>query len=318
MADQSVHRVALENGRGVVKERLLSGQGRRIRDVRIGPDGALYLLTDGDPGQVLRLQPTAEPTLPGIALSDPDMAWIGDRIFQNECAGRHECLVHWNNGEAFPSLGIGHFIWYPEGTTGRFTESFPGLVAAMVGEGIELPAILQELWQADAQTLAGAPWPDQPSFGELSETGDVQSLRSFLYETRGIQVRYILARARTSLNDVAAAAPPAEVSRIRERLWQLSRTPGGVYALMDYVNFKGEGLSETERYQGEGWGLLQVLREMERTPGMTVLEQFRQAAGRVLTRRAQLAEADIEREQWLPGWLRRLETYREPDQLADR
>ena len=313
LADQSVHRVAFENGRGVVKERLLSGQGQRIRDVRSGPDGALYLLTDGDPGQVLRLQPTAEPGLPEITLSDRELAWIGDRIFRNECAGRHDCLVHWNNGEAFPSLGIGHFIWYPEGTTGRFTESFPGLVAAMEGEGIELPPILQELWQADAQTLAGAPWPDRASFGELSASDDVQALRSFLYDTRGVQVRYILARAKTSLNDVVAAAPPVEASRIRERLWQLSRTPGGVYALMDYVNFKGEGLSETERYQGEGWGLLQVLREMERSPGVTALEQFRSAAGRVLTRRAQLAEADIERDQWLDGWLKRTATYREPD-----
>lgn len=316
LADQSVHRVAFENGRGVVKERLLSGRGQRIRDVRSGPDGALYLLTDGDPGQVLRLQPTTEPALPDINLSDRELAWIGDRIFQNECAGRHDCLVHWNNGEAFPSLGIGHFIWYPEGTTGRFTESFPGLVAAMMEQGIELPPILEDLWQEAEQALAGAPWPDRTTFGELSSTDDVQVLRAFLYESRGIQVRYILARARTSLNDVVAAAPPAEVSRIRERLWQLSRTPGGVYALMDYVNFKGEGLSAAERYQGEGWGLLQVLGEMEQTPGMTALEQFRQAAGRVLTRRAQLAEAEIERDQWLPGWLRRLETYREPDQLA--
>ena len=28
---------------------------------------------------------------------------------------------------------------------------------------------------------------------------------------------------------------------------------------MDYVNFKGEGVSSSERYRGQGWGLLQVL-----------------------------------------------------------
>jgi len=95
-------------------------------------------------------------------------------------------------------------------------------------------------------------------------------------------------------------------------LWQLGQTPGGVYALMDYVNFKGEGLSETERYEGEGWGLLQVLQAMDTSPGLRPLDRFREAAGRVLTRRAQLAEQEIERERWLPGWLRRLETYREP------
>jgi glucose/arabinose dehydrogenase len=41
----------------VEEERLLEDLGRRIRDVRAGPDGALWLLTDHDPGQVLRLEP---------------------------------------------------------------------------------------------------------------------------------------------------------------------------------------------------------------------------------------------------------------------
>lgn len=41
----------------VEEERLLEGLGRRIRDVRVGTDGALWLLTDHDPGQVLRLEP---------------------------------------------------------------------------------------------------------------------------------------------------------------------------------------------------------------------------------------------------------------------
>ncbi len=41
----------------VEEERLLEDLGRRIREVRAGPDGALWLLTDHDPGQVLRLEP---------------------------------------------------------------------------------------------------------------------------------------------------------------------------------------------------------------------------------------------------------------------
>lgn len=39
------------------EERLLRDLGQRIRDVRAGPDGALYLLTDANPGQLLRLGP---------------------------------------------------------------------------------------------------------------------------------------------------------------------------------------------------------------------------------------------------------------------
>jgi aldose sugar dehydrogenase len=41
----------------VEEERLLEDLGLRIRDVRVGPDGNLWLLTDHDPGQVLRLEP---------------------------------------------------------------------------------------------------------------------------------------------------------------------------------------------------------------------------------------------------------------------
>jgi glucose/arabinose dehydrogenase len=46
------------DGRKVLKEhRLLQNLGERIRDVRQGPDGWLYLVTDSANGRVLRLQP---------------------------------------------------------------------------------------------------------------------------------------------------------------------------------------------------------------------------------------------------------------------
>jgi glucose/arabinose dehydrogenase len=41
----------------VSQERLLGGLGERIRDVRQGPDGWLYVLTDNDSdGRILRLE----------------------------------------------------------------------------------------------------------------------------------------------------------------------------------------------------------------------------------------------------------------------
>jgi glucose/arabinose dehydrogenase len=53
---QALIRLTLDGNRITGEERLLEGQGMRIRDVRQGPDGWLYLLTDGGNGQVLRLQ----------------------------------------------------------------------------------------------------------------------------------------------------------------------------------------------------------------------------------------------------------------------
>lgn len=50
-------RLEIEKGRVVVEERLLEGLGERIRDVRQGPDGLIYLLTDHSDGMLLRLEP---------------------------------------------------------------------------------------------------------------------------------------------------------------------------------------------------------------------------------------------------------------------
>jgi glucose/arabinose dehydrogenase len=58
---QLVSRLDLdEAGRVVKEERFLEGELGRIRDVRTGPDGLVYLLTDEDEGGLYRLEPAAE------------------------------------------------------------------------------------------------------------------------------------------------------------------------------------------------------------------------------------------------------------------
>jgi glucose/arabinose dehydrogenase len=52
---QQVRRIRLEGTRAVGEEKLTIG--RRVRDVRQGPDGHLYLLTDEDDGALLRIVP---------------------------------------------------------------------------------------------------------------------------------------------------------------------------------------------------------------------------------------------------------------------
>lgn len=54
---QTLIRLQWQNQRAVAEERLLQGQVGRIRDVRQGPDGYLYLLTDSPDGALLRLEP---------------------------------------------------------------------------------------------------------------------------------------------------------------------------------------------------------------------------------------------------------------------
>ena len=54
---QLLSRLEFSGGKPVKEERLLQGLHERIRDVRQGPDGALYLLTDNSAGRILRLGP---------------------------------------------------------------------------------------------------------------------------------------------------------------------------------------------------------------------------------------------------------------------
>jgi glucose/arabinose dehydrogenase len=54
---QSLVRLVLDGERIVAEERLLVNQIGRIRDVRIGPDGLIYLLTDAPDGKLFRLEP---------------------------------------------------------------------------------------------------------------------------------------------------------------------------------------------------------------------------------------------------------------------
>ncbi|MDF8365042.1 PQQ-dependent sugar dehydrogenase [Achromobacter anxifer] len=57
LANQNLIRLTLDGDRVVAQEWLLADRKQRIRDVRQGPDGYVYVLTDASPGELLRLAP---------------------------------------------------------------------------------------------------------------------------------------------------------------------------------------------------------------------------------------------------------------------
>ncbi|MBY6203516.1 PQQ-dependent sugar dehydrogenase [Halomonas denitrificans] len=63
LAGKGLFHLELEDGRVTSDRRLFHALDKRIRDVMVGDDGELYLLTDHDPGQLLRIDP-AEPDRP--------------------------------------------------------------------------------------------------------------------------------------------------------------------------------------------------------------------------------------------------------------
>ena len=53
----TIERIDLEDGRVVGQERLFEEIGERLRDIRVGPNGHLYILTDSRQGQIVRVDP---------------------------------------------------------------------------------------------------------------------------------------------------------------------------------------------------------------------------------------------------------------------
>jgi hypothetical protein len=239
-----------------------------------------------------------------ITISHSDALKIGKRVWQNECGGTISGLTSWNQGEDFASLGIGHFIWYPKGRQGPFEESFPKLVSFVSNRGAKLPTLLLGVGAAQP-----CPWNSRAEFLQAQNTAKMNQLRRFLVDTIDLQAEFLVARLEAALPKMLAEAAPVDRTNVQQQFERLTKTPQGCYALIDYVNFKGEGVLHTERYQGQGWGLLQVLEAMHGNSDSGAPEDFARAAKVVLTRRVQNAPADRHESRWLTGWLRRVNSY---------
>jgi hypothetical protein len=244
----------------------------------------------------------AFPVLPqfaAAALSPVEARQIGEKIWQNECDGTVSGLTSWNTGENFASLGIGHFIWYPAGEKGPFEESFPKLIAFMAARKTSFPAVVRN---AESQPC---PWPNRAEFLRAQQSPEMKALRQFLADTVDLQSQFLVERLQQSLPKMMAEAGRADQAKIRANFESLLGSAAGCYALVDYVNFKGEGVLHSERYQGQGWGLLQVLEEMK----TGTVSEFSRAASSVLKRRVNNAPEARNEQRWLAGWLKRVNSY---------
>lgn len=243
---------------------------------------------------------------PGWVQAAPDAgevkAKIARKIWQNECAGTVKGLVSWNRGEAFPSLGIGHFIWFPAGITERFEESFPSFVQFCRKRGARVPE-----WFSGA-----APWRTRAEFEAADVRGGLpERMRQWLSSSAALQMQadFIIARSVAALGRIKSQSRrPAEMAA---RYNAVATAPNGMYALIDYVNFKGEGTNPAEQYRGQGWGLRQVLEEMRpASPGQPAAVEFAEAAKRVLQRRVDNSPPARGEARWLAGWRNRCDSYK--------
>lgn len=234
-----------------------------------------------------------------LALSAKELETIGRKVWQNECGGTRDGLTSWNAGENFASLGIGHFIWYPKGVHGPFEESFPKLVSFLRAKGANVPAWLK----ADMD----CPWDTKAEFQKDFRSPRMNELRDMLAATVPIQSEFLAIRMREALPKMLETANRGERERVKTNFERLAATGPGTFALIDYVNFKGEGTNPAERYKGEGWGLLQVLANMGE--GGSATKAFADSAAEILTRRVENSPPARKEQRWLPGWKNRVRAY---------
>ncbi len=273
---------------------------------KYGSDSSKQLLSQIDDLEKKQIKNVATKT---IELSIEDGEYIGQKVWLNEGGGKLHNLVNWNTGEEHASVGIGHFIWYPKDKIGPYTETFPKLLNIFEENGVNLPQWLkEERW---------CPWESRDEMVQAKTNRDNKytELIGLLSKTTPYQVEYMVNRLNESLPLMLSALQSQEERKsVQEKFYRVSHqddgsiSADGIYALLDYVNFKGEGTNKAERYKDQGWGLLQVLSGMDDS-GEDSLNAFVNSAKSILSKRIENSAESRNEEKWRKGWFARIDTY---------
>jgi hypothetical protein len=243
-----------------------------------------------------------------IAAFPPDQAIdIGIKVWQNECHGSTEGLTSWNDGEDFASLGIGHFIWYPVNRKGPYVETFPELLHFLKSRDVDMPRWLEE--------ARGCPWRSRDQFLAAVRSGakKIAELRHLLQKTVSLQAEFLRNRLEKAVPSILLqTTDEKKKAALQAKYDRIAAHPMGYYALIDYLNFKGDGTSENERYQGQGWGLYQVLEQMPDDLNADPIDLFAQSAKSLLKQRVLNAPCIKNEQRFLNGWILRINSYLPP------
>lgn len=227
---------------------------------------------------------------------------LAQRIWHNESGCSVQKLVWWNEGESFMSLGIGHFLWFSKSCNAPFTQTFTDLLVFIKQHNQKIPDWLEA-------TKEHCPWTERKQVIYGTDYR-LQELRDLLQVTTSLQAQFIVDRFEKSSTALLRDTPSSQRSLLKQRIAKLAETPQGLYALIDYVNFKGDGTNTKERYHQQGWGLLQVLNQIDSAVfEINPRAAFVAAAKKLLTQRVAHAPPEHGENRWLAGWINRLHTY---------
>jgi len=244
-----------------------------------------------------------------IRLSNQQAAKIAHKIWLNEGAGKRKYLVWWNKGEEFASLGIGHFIWFTKDKPMWFFHAFPAMLKFITKEGAKPPKWLKP----DMSCV----WNSYEEWQKAKRTNSpkMQELTNFLDSTKTLQAKFMVHRLSAAypklINYAKTKALKNKIAYNFKRLLYKSDgsiDPQGAYCLIDYINFKGDGTLESERYQNTGWGLFQVLENMD-TKEPNKYRVFANSVRFVLDRLIKVSPPERNLKRFRKGWFRRVVTY---------
>jgi hypothetical protein len=244
-----------------------------------------------------------------VSVSSSEAKKIAKKIWLNEGAGLDKYLVHWNKGEEFASLGIGHFIWFTKDKPMWFFEAFPAMLEYISKRGANPPRWLMQ--SEDCFWNSYEAWER----AKKSKSPKYRELQNFLSRTKTLQAQFMIYRLGDAYKKVTTfTRDKTENQRIAKNFKSVLYTKNGrissqgLYLLVDYINFKGDGTLKTARYQGKGWGLLQVLRQMK--PHHThSIQSFAKASRFILERLIQLSPPKRRLSRFRKGWMKRIDTY---------
>ena len=236
---------------------------------------------------------------------------IAAKISWNETKGDRNNLVHWNSGEYFASMGIGHFLWYPKNRSKKFSEQFPDMIRYLHGMGVDVPTRLLK----QIQRNKGAYWKTRDEWLNDKGSERFEELILFLERTKPQQGQFIQQRFILSLLKLYSSSKQREMKYMNSVIKKITNTPGGWYVLIDYTNFKGIGGKGNDGYNNYDWGLKAVLMNMKKYKDRDVLLRFSKASSYTLKMRVKNApkgKQQTQEKKWLIGWKSRTYDYRTP------
>lgn len=227
--------------------------------------------------------------------NEEKMSVLENKIKRNEASSQDK-VIYWHLHEPFPYLGVGRFIWFPRDSSFSYEEDFPSLLKFMKDKGHKLPAWLDQDFTC--------PWTTRQEF-EKDQKRQLE-LKQVLETGFELQIKFLVTNSFETFEKIVDSFDENVKSEMKNKIEHLLEDPRGLYALIDYCQFKGSGLNEKEFKDGRGFGLKQVI---EALPVESLnVESFVKTAKDILKERAKNSHGLDEK--WLSSWINRLDRYR--------